>query len=112
MDNRADHQPPTDLSRRHMLQTLATLGITGPLAVQFAAQPGAQLSADVIRQASIVLGEAFTPQRVAVIEKALRRNLEQLQVVRDLVIDDWVEPAPMFMARSHGGLVSAPGKAK
>ncbi len=111
MDRPAHESQPTDLSRRRLLQTLAALGITGPLALELAAQPRAKLSADVITHASVVLGEEFTPQRVAVIEKALQRNLEQFQVVRDLVIDDLVEPAPMFMARTHAGPVG-PGRSK
>lgn len=112
MDRLVPESQPTDISRRRVLQALAALGITGPLALELAAQPRARLSADVIKHASVVLGEQFTPERVTVIEKALQRNLEQFQVVRDLVIDDLVEPAPMFMARSHAGPVTGPSGSK
>lgn len=112
MDRPIREPQPTDISRRWVLQALAALGITGPLALELAAQPRAQLSVDVIKHASAVLGEQFTTERVAVIEKALQRNLEQFQVVRDLVIDDLVEPAPMFMARGHAGSVARPSGSK
>jgi len=45
------------------------------------------------------VGESFSDERLAVIDTALRRNLDQFQIVRDLEIDDAVEPAPIFDAR-------------
>jgi hypothetical protein len=94
---------PTDPTRRRLLQSLAVLGITGPLALEVAAQPGARISSDTLRRAAAILGEEFSDERLAVIEKALQRSLDQFQVVRELVIDDRVEPAPLFAARiSHG----------
>jgi hypothetical protein len=79
-----------------MLQALAALGITGPLAVELVAQSRGRITVDILKHASAVLGEEFTPARLAVIEKALQRNLDQFQAVRDLVIADNVEPAPIF----------------
>lgn len=83
-----------------MLQALAALGITGPLALELAAQSRARISTDTLRRAAAVLGEEFSAERLGVIEKALQRNLDQFQTVRDLAIDDRVEPAPIFMART------------
>lgn len=103
---------PSELTRRRLLQVLAGLGITGPLALELVAQSRARISADTIKQASAVLGEEFSAERLAVIEKALARNLDQFQVVRELVIDDLVEPAPIFMARTHAGPVTASGRSK
>jgi hypothetical protein len=107
---RAHDVHSTELTRRRLLQTLAALGVTGPLAVELVAQSRGKVTTEVINHAAAVLGQTFPPERVAVIEKALQRNLDQFQVVRDLVIDDLVEPAPMFMARSHAGPVSRPVK--
>lgn len=112
MDGSAYIPQPTELTRRRLLQALAAVGITGPLALDLAAQSRAHVSIDALKQASAVLGEEFTPERLAVIEKALQRNLDQFQAVRDLVIDDLVEPAPVFMAKTHAGPVLAPGRAK
>ncbi len=105
------HTPaPLELTRRRLLQALAAVGITGPLALDLVAQSRGRVSIEALRQASSVLGETFTPERLAVIEKALQRNLDQFQVVRDLVIDDLVEPAPLFNARVHAGPPSGPSK--
>jgi hypothetical protein len=91
--------PSSALSRRRMLQALATIGITGPLALELVAQSRERISVDTLRRASAVLGEEFSAERLGVIEKALQRNLDQFQLVRDLVIDDQVEPAPVFVAK-------------
>jgi hypothetical protein len=68
------------LSRRRMLQALAAVGITGPLAVELVAQSRASISVDTLRRASAVLGEEFSAERLAVVEKALQRNLDQFQM--------------------------------
>ena len=89
----------TPLSRRRLLQLLAAAGITGPAAAELLAQARRPISIDAVRQASAIVGESFTDDRLAVIETALRRNLDQFQIVRDLEIDDLVEPAPVFDSR-------------
>lgn len=105
MDGPALAPQPPELTRRRLLQVLAAAGVTGPLALDLVAQSRAHVSVDTIERAAAVLGETFTPERLAVIEKALQRNLDQFQIVRDLVVDDLVEPAPMFLARTHAGPV-------
>ncbi|MEZ5291785.1 MAG: AtzG-like protein [Vicinamibacterales bacterium] len=104
----ATHASPesVDLSRRRLLQALAAAGITGPLATQLAAQSGPRVTAETLRQAAALVGHELPPDRLAIVERALQRNLDQFQIVRDLVIDDLVEPAPVFMARTHAGPVS------
>jgi len=104
------HAQPLELTRRRVLQALAAAGITGPLALELVAQSRGQVSIEALRHASTVLGETFTPERLAIIEKALQRNLDQFQLVRDLVIDDLVEPAPIFNARTPAGPSSASGR--
>jgi hypothetical protein len=89
----------TSISRRRLLQLLAAAGITGPAAADLVAQARHPISIDVLRNASSILGESFSEERLAVIEAALQRNLDQFQIIRDLEIDDLVEPAPMFDPR-------------
>lgn len=112
MDGLAFAPEPTQLSRRRLLQALTAAGVAGPLALELVAQSRGRASTEALRQASALLGEEFTPDRLAVIEKALQRNLDQFQVVRDLVIDDLVEPAPVFMARTHAGPASGSARKK
>jgi hypothetical protein len=91
--------PKPAISRRRLLRVLAAAGITGPAAINLIAQARKPISTDVLRNASAVLGEDFTDERLKVIETALQRNLDQFQIVRDLEIDDAIEPALMFNAR-------------
>ncbi len=91
-------QPPRDVSRRRLLQILAAAGVTGPAALDLLAQARTAISTDILRNASAVIGEHFSDERLKVIETALQRNLDQFQIVRDLEIDDLVEPAPIFNA--------------
>lgn len=96
------HSPPTPpqppISRRRLLQALAAAGLTGPLALEIAAQSRGRVSAEILQQASAILGESLSPARLAVTERALQRNLDQFQIVRELAIEDRVEPAPIFNA--------------
>ena len=87
------------LSRRRLLRVLAAAGITGPAAIDLLAQARSSVSVENLRQAAAILGERFGDDRLAVIRTALQRNLDQFQIVRDLEIDDLVEPAPAFDAR-------------
>ncbi len=102
MNRRQPASSAPALTRRDALRALAAIGITGPFAVELLAQSRGKISIDVLKQASAVLGEEFTAARLEVIEKALQRNLDQFQVVRDLVISDDVEPAPIFNTKQPG----------
>lgn len=95
-------EPAAEVSRRRMLQALAAVGVTGPLALQVVAQSRGQITIDVLQRAAVIVGQDLSGERLAVVEKALQRNLDQFQLVRDLVIDDRVEPAPIFDAKIGG----------
>lgn len=97
------HGVRADVTRRRLIQALAALGITGPLALDLIAQARGQISREILRNAARIRGESFTDERLQIIEKALQRNLDQFQIVRDLDIDDRIEPAPMFAARMTYG---------
>ena len=87
------------LSRRHMLQLLAAMGITGPIATEAVAQSRKQISPEILKTATALLDQDFDEERLKVIHTALQRNLDQFQIVRDLEIDDLVEPAAIFAAK-------------
>ena len=84
-------------TRRNVLKALAAIGITGPLALDLAAQTRTFVSIENLRNAASLRGENFSEDRLRVIQAALQRNLDQFQLVRDLDIDDLVEPAPVFL---------------
>jgi hypothetical protein len=87
-----------ETSRRDLIKALAAIGVTGPLAIDLAAQSARTvISIDNIKNAAAIRGENFNDDRLRVIHAALQRNLDQFQLVRDLDIDDLVEPAPMFI---------------
>ena len=92
METRCDH----GLDRRAVLQILGALGFAGVAAADLAAQARPAVSAAALREAAALLGGSFDNARLAVAERAVQRNLEQLQVVRELVLDDAIEPAPVF----------------
>jgi hypothetical protein len=90
-----------DLSRRKILQLLAGLGISGPAALELVAQSRQRLSPDILKTANAIVDQEFREDRLQVITAALQRNLDQFQIVRDLEIDDLIEPAPIFMAKGR-----------
>lgn len=89
------------VSRRHALQILASAGITGPAALRLVAQARHQLTVDSLKTATVLLNREFDDGRLQVIRTALQRNFDQFQGVRDLVIDDSIEPAPIVDATRH-----------
>ncbi|MFN8059005.1 MAG: hypothetical protein U0Q12_07550 [Vicinamibacterales bacterium] len=98
---RTKHRRTSDdrscVSRRRALGLLAATGVAGPVLAD-AAQKG-RTSVAVLKQAQTLLDSTLDDGRLAVVTSALQSNLGQFQVVRDLQVDDLVEPAPMFHAR-------------
>ena len=92
-----------NVSRRQLLRVLAAAGITGPAAIQIAAQvrTGRELTPEIIATANAIVDQQFPEDRRRIIATALQRNFDQFQLVRDLEIDDLVEPAPIFSARGR-----------
>ena len=90
------------VSRRKMLRVLAAFGITGPAAIEMAAQArSGQLSPEIMKMSNALIDQEFSEERLRVIAAAVQRNLEQFQVVRNLDIDDSIEPAPLFNSRAR-----------
>ena len=92
MSDSTGHDP----SRRRLLQLLAAAGITGPAAIDLAAAARHPISFDNLKNANAIIDQDFSDDRLKVIQTALQRNLDEFQVVRELEIDDSVEPALAF----------------
>lgn len=88
-------------SRRGLMKVLIAAGIPAPVALNLLAQSRTQISADTLRQASAILGQSFSEERLNAIQPALQRNLDQYQGLRDFELDDLVEPAPVFLPLRH-----------
>ncbi len=84
------------IDRRAVLQILAALGFGTAAAAELAAQARPAVTAATLQQAASLLDGGFDTARLAVAERAVQRNLEQAAAVRELVLDDLVEPAPVF----------------
>lgn len=94
-----DYQGRTSpISRRKALQMFAALGVTAAAAETILGQ-AQTISPQVLQTATALLDQGYTPERLAVIAPALERNLVQYRMLRELKIDDLVEPAPIFDAR-------------
>src|SRR5215510_134038 len=90
------------LTRRKILQIFASAGITGPAAIQLAAQiRHNEISPEILKTANALIDQEFSEERLRVVATALQRNLEQFELVRALNIDDYVEPSPIFNAAAR-----------
>jgi hypothetical protein len=87
------------VSRRDILQILAALGFSGVAADHLAAAAAPVVSPETLRSAASLLAGGFDEARLDVAQAAVQRNLDQLQVVRDLELPDAIEPAVQFRAR-------------
>ena len=97
-------QEPQDhrITRRRIVQLLAAAGVTGPAALDVLAQSRTRVTKDILKQSLQVIGGVpLSDERLAVAEAALQRNLDTFQIVRDFVVPDHVEPAPIFMPTRH-----------
>lgn len=90
---------PSSLTRRRAVKVLALLGASGTFASRLFSQARKTVTPDVLRSASALIDQDLSPDRLDVVAPALQRNLDQFQLVRELEIDDLVEPAPVLIAR-------------
>ena len=89
------------VTRREMIRVLAAFGIAGPAAIELAAKAQDRLSPETLEAATALLDQDFDEERFGVVSAALRNSLSQFQIVRDLEIDDRIEPAPIFLAKGR-----------
>ena len=89
----------TTVSRRVALRAIGFLAATASLATKLAAQVRKQVTPEALATATVLLDQEFTEERLDVISPALQRNFDQFQMVRDLEIDDLIEPATILVAK-------------
>ena len=83
-----------------MLRLLAALGITGPVALQLSAQLARRpISPEALKAAAAIIEHDLAEDRLEVAAAALERDLDQFRMVREMEIDDLVEPATIFVPR-------------
>ena len=71
----------------------------GAAALGLAAQVERRISPEMLRDATALLDQDFDDERLRIVTPALQSNLDQFEIIRDLEIDDLVEPATLFLAR-------------
>jgi hypothetical protein len=85
------------LSRRQTLQLIA-LGVSGSVATELLARETAKVTPKLLETTSVMVDTDFSNKQLAVFARALQVNMDQFAIVRDLEIDDLIEPAPIFSA--------------
>lgn len=90
-----------DDERRRILQLLLT---TGVIAGTAEAQSETPLTPEVLERAMALFEGDLDQSRLEAILPAVQRNVDFFRIVRELEIEDDVEPAPIFRARRVGGV--------
>lgn len=90
------------LSRREALGVLGGMGITGPAALYVLAQTRREVTPAVLKTATSIIDQEFDEESLKIVAHELQKELDQFQMIRDLELDDSIEPAPVFRAR--GGM--------
>lgn len=85
------------LSRRQTLQIMA-LGLSASAASELLAEERGKISPEMLQAATPLVDRDFSDERLDVVARALERNLYQFAIVRELEIDDLMEPALVFSA--------------
>ena len=91
----------TRVSRRHALQILGAIGITGSAALDILAQTGKEVSLDALRASVALIDQDLDEDQLEVISRAIQKNIDQFETFRNLEIDDMIEPAPIFTAKGR-----------
>ena len=89
----------SNMDRRRLLQLLSAAGLLSGARAE-GLQARTQLTPEMLEQAQNLLDQGFEDERLREILPAIQRNLDFFQIVRDEDIDDLVEPAPIFDART------------
>ena len=85
-------------NRRQILKGLAGAGWIPARSV---AQPDDRLSLDDLRRGQRVAAHRFDEGRLRELLPSIQRHLDSLRLLRDVELDDRVEPAPVFRARAR-----------
>jgi hypothetical protein len=88
--------------RRELLKLLVAGGVLGPAAAGALQEDGA-LTTEILERAVTLFEAGIEPARIREILPAVQRNRDFFRIVRELPIEDDVEPAPVFHANRWGG---------
>jgi hypothetical protein len=88
--------------RRDLLKALVAGGVLGPAAAA-ALQNDPALTTDILERAVTLFDAGIDPARLREILPAVQRNRDFFRLVRELPIDDDIEPSPIFHANRPGG---------
>ncbi len=61
------------------------------------AEGHATVDPDSLRRVAALMASSIDDERLALLGRAIQCNIDQVQVVRDLVLDDTVEPPTLFL---------------
>jgi hypothetical protein len=86
------------LSRRRTLQLIA-LGLSGTAAGELLAKQATKVSPQQLETASGLVDGDFNSKQLNMVAPALQQNLYQFAIVRELEIDDLIEPALLLSAK-------------
>jgi hypothetical protein len=85
------------LSRRRTLQLIA-LGISGTAASELLARDAVKITPKLLHTTAGMVDTDFTSKQLDSFAPALQANMDQFANVRELEIDDLIEPALNFSA--------------
>jgi hypothetical protein len=88
---------PTDTSRRRLLQTLALAAVQSTACSQREQQH--RFSVETLRGVSRVNGSHISVERLGSIQSKVEQNLAEIAVIRELNLDERIEPAVVFRAK-------------
>ena len=90
-----------DVSRRQLLQLLVAAGVAPALAEAIAAEAesGHEVSPERLKALADLLDRNFDQAQLETLSVTVQRSLDSFQLVRELDIDDRVQPCTVFRAR-------------
>lgn len=85
------------LSRRQTLQLIA-LGVSGTAASELLAKDALKITPQLLQTTAGMVDTDFTSKQLDTFAPALQATMNQFAIVRELQIDDLIEPALHFSA--------------
>jgi hypothetical protein len=89
-------------NRRDLLKLLVAGGVLAP-AASAAMQDQGTLTTEILERAVTLFDAGIEPARIREILPAVQRNSDFFRIVRDLPLEDDIEPSPIFQADRSGG---------
>ena len=90
------------VSRRRLLQLLVAAGGAPALAEAIVAETQPEVSPERLKVLADLLDRKFDQAQLETLSVTVQRSLDTFQLVRELDIDDRVQPCTVFQARPPG----------